>query len=90
MVKKNKSDSTKMITEFPRFMYKLNENSDDIARVICKINFSKNWITFQSEQEKLKPFIRTLTNQKGIIDYKKVIPHDNKILFESWKSEEYI
>lgn len=87
MTKNKKADSTKMINEFPKFMYKLNENSEDISRMICKINFSKHWITFDSEQDKLQPFIRTLTKPKGIIDYKKVIPATNKILYESWKSE---
>jgi len=90
MTKNKKADSTKMISEFPRYMYKLNENSEDIARVICNINFSKHWITFENEQEKLKPFIRTLKNLKGIIDYKKVIPHTNTILLESWKINEVI
>lgn len=86
-MKNKKIDSSKMINEFPVFMYKLNENSDTQLRIVEKIKLSNNWITFEKEQVKLKPFIRTKTNEKGFIDYKQLVPSTNKIIFESWKSD---
>jgi hypothetical protein len=66
-----------------QYQYRLNESIKEEAMQIAGVNLTKEWSNFNYNNETLTPFIKTINNPGGLIDYQKVDADSYEVMFKS-------
>jgi len=65
------------------YQYKIADSVKDDAMQVSGINLRREWTPFTSIQTNLIPFIKTLHNPNGILDYSKKNMESNEVIYKS-------
>jgi len=63
--------------------YKIIDSSKDNFMQIANINLRKEWTPFTTIQQALIPFIKTISNPNGLLDYNKKNMESNEVVYRS-------
>jgi hypothetical protein len=66
--------------------YKIADTCSDVEITINNIQLTNSWTDFKLPQEKLKPFIRSVNNLEGILDYREFNPITKQSKFDGSES----
>lgn len=66
-----------------QYQYRLNESIKEDAMQIAGVNLTKEWANFNYNNDTLTPFIKTLNNPNGLIDYQKIDADSYEVMYKS-------